>query len=288
MELSASKNPSYSFSGRLKNGHISDHITSLLDHFNQHSGQRISVDDIDSVFGFTDRYCPLYGGRSYDAYEPAKIQITDEELRWMYDTGINLKLAVSAPKVSRHEYLSCRSFFDHYYRKGNTLIITNDRFAEWVREDYPDYLIEASVIRDTNNQEAIKTATVIYDYIVIPIILNDDTIFLENIEDKEQIRLFVNTECSYNCLSKICYSVQSNINKKYKRIDKFQCSVGLVPRAHVNAQRDWENWYFDIDSYIAMGFRSFKVLTPKFYSSLVYDPMKLTRPTGSEPPTVES
>jgi len=279
MESNPSRASSYSFSGRIKNSHISEHIAYLLEHFNRYSGQHISINDIDSVFGFTDRYCSLYGGRSFNAYEPARIQITDDEISWMYDVGIGLKIALSAPKVSRKEYLACRTYLDRYYRKGNTLIITNDKFAEWIREDYPDYLIEASVIRNTDSQEAIKSAAQIYDYIVVPIILNDDSIFLGNIEDKEKIRLFVNAECSYNCPSRICYSVQSNINKRKKTIEKFQCSVGLVPRTQVDAERDWENWYFDIDAYIQMGFRSFKVLTPKFYSSLVYDSMRLSSNT---------
>ena len=225
MESNPSRASSYSFSGRIKNSHISEHIAYLLEHFNRYSGQHISINDIDSVFGFTDRYCSLYGGRSFNAYEPARIQITDDEISWMYDVGIGLKIALSAPKVSRKEYLACRTYLDRYYRKGNTLIITNDKFAEWIREDYPDYLIEASVIRNTDSQEAIKSAAQIYDYIVVPIILNDDSNFLGNIEEKKKIRLFVNAECSYNCPSRICYSVQSNINKRKKTIEEFLYSI---------------------------------------------------------------
>jgi collagenase-like PrtC family protease len=52
------------------------------------------------------------------------------------------------------------------------LPLTNDELAGWIRADFPDYKLEASVIK--------------------------------NIDNKENITLFANAGCAYTCPSKIC------------------------------------------------------------------------------------
>ena len=83
-------------------------------------------------------------------------------------------------------------YLEKYYRPGNAIIVTNDNLARWIRADFPDYHLEASVIKNINTLEKIEKASRIYDTVVLPMPCNQDEAFLKSIEDKSIIRLFAN------------------------------------------------------------------------------------------------
>ena len=84
--------------------------------------------------------------------------------------------------VERDEYERNLPFFQKYHRRGNFVIVTNDRFARWIRQDFPFYQIDASVIKNIKTHRKIEEALEIYDSVVLPMRLNEDFDFLEKIE----------------------------------------------------------------------------------------------------------
>ena len=92
--------------------------------------------------------------------------------------------------------------------------------------------------------------------------MNDDIEFLKKIKDKEQIRLFINAECSYTCPKKVCYNLTSKINAGTE--EKMQCSfweLGLE-RTFYNDDINWSEYYFDKSKFDKMGFSKYKLVPP--------------------------
>ncbi len=208
---------------------------------------QIPVGSIDSVFGFVER-STLYGGRQF-----IRPQLTDRDCDFLYEHGSGVKLPLSNHFVTEVEYKQNQPLLAKYHRKGNQLVIVNDDLARWVRRDYPDYFLEASMIKDIRTQKKIRKAQEIYDTVVLPMDLNNDTRFLKSIEDKSRIRLFSNAGCAYKCPLKLCYKSFSKLNK-FRGDATFKCSQSDFFRVH------HEMVDFDMDRLFDLGFRKFKVL----------------------------
>ena len=83
----------------------------------------------------------------------------------------------------------------------------------WIRDDFPDYRLDASVIKNLKSSEKIDEAWELYDSVVLPMSVNEDLEFLEQTENKDKITLFANAGCALTCPSKICYVSMSKSNK---------------------------------------------------------------------------
>ena len=238
--------------------HIKAFLDSHIRHAEEHSNFSFGYDDIDSVFGQTEEHCPLYGGRPAETPEMLELDI-----KWIYDKGIGMKLTLQNKFITDDK--ESKPFLKEYHRKGNAVITATDKLAEYIRNDFPDYKIEASCIQDITDNEHYekKVATGLYDTIVLPIHCNDDLKFIESIKRKDLLRLFMNIECSYNCPSKVCYGTTSKINREEKR--KFMCSLihlGME-RSFYNDDINWSEFYFDLPMYEKMGISKFKLVPPK-------------------------
>ena len=189
--------------------HIKAFLDSHIRHAEEHSNFSFGYDDIDSVFGQTEEHCPLYGGRPAETPE-----MFGKDIEWIYDKGIGLKLTLQNKFITDDKYKESKPFLKEYHRKGNAVITATDKLAEYIRNDFPDYKIEASCIQDIVSAEKLeqKISLGLYNTVVLPIHMNDDIKFLEGIKDKEKIRLFLNVECSYLCPKKVCYGTTSKIN----------------------------------------------------------------------------
>ena len=208
----------------------------------------IPVEQIDSFFGFTTEKSTLYGGRMYD-----KTEISAYDLRSMYKMGINLRLPLSNHDASPEEYEANTPLFEKHHRPGNSIIITNDNLARWIRKDFPDYRLEASVIKNINSLKKIDKVAGIYDSIILPMSANEDEAFLISIENKAQITLFANAGCALTCPSKMCYPSISKANKTGD-ISLFECSQELKYRELLGMHD------FDLDYLEGLGFHRFKLL----------------------------
>lgn len=204
--------------------------------------------NITSVFGFLEEFSPLYGGRVYSGAE-----ITSEDVSYLYSHGISIKILLSANKATKEEYEESKELLDKYHKEGNTVAIVNDDLARWIKRDYPKYLVEASVIKNTKFSQVDKVLS-LYDTVVLPMFMNDDIEQLKEVKQKDKVILFGNAGCAYNCPSKICYSAVSKHNKGLGR-SAIMCSMQTIPRPRVGLH------FFDLDLLKKTGFNSFKFVT---------------------------
>lgn len=208
----------------------------------------IPVAQIDSFFGFTTDKSTLYGGRIHGGTE-----LSAYDLKSMYGMGIGLRLPLTNHYASPEEYAASIPMLERHHRPGNSIIVTNDDLARWIRRDFPEYRLEASVIKNIDSLEKIDKASGIYDSIILPMSANEDEAFLASIGNKDQITLFANAGCALTCPSKICYP---SISKANKTGDKslFRCSQQLKYRELLGMQD------FDLEHLESLGFHRFKLL----------------------------
>jgi len=276
-----------SCSGR-KDWHI--HIRDWLDlqksHAKIHSNFEFDYEDIDYAFGVVEGYSPLKGGR---ITPEGGFNITKLDIYWLYDHNIGIKMPLSSKTFSDDMYKESLDVLKRYHRKGNGIIVSTDKLAECIKNDFPDYKIEASCIQDItdNKHYEKKVALGLYDTIVLPIHSNDDMKFIESIKRKDLLRLFMNVECSYNCPSKVCYNTTSIYNKDSASgtATKMQCSfydLGLE-RTFYNDDINWSEFYFDLPMYEKMGISNFKLVSPWEYQQrtfIMYEKNKAAMPVS--------
>lgn len=207
----------------------------------------LRLDSIESLFGFVE-YSPLYGGRPFKQRE-----LSERDVRQLNNSGIGVRLPLSNHVVSREEYHESFEFLSRYHRKPNSVIVTNDDLARWIREDFPNYRIDASVIKNINNTHKLDEALKLYDEVVLPMTANEDCEFLKSIEARDRITLFANAGCAFTCPSRICYASISKMNKNTPGVS-FACSQSFKEREQLGMID------FDLEPLVAMGFRSFKLL----------------------------
>ena len=239
--------------------HISDWIDFERAHAKIHSGFEFDYEDIDYAFGTVEGITSMWGGRYRDG-----INITRADIYWLYDKGIGYKATLSGLTMSDDDYKQTHTLLQYYHREGNAILTGTNKLAERIKNDFPKYKIEASAVMDIQTKEELNKAidTGLYDTIVLPICMNDDIDFLEGIENKDQIRLFINAECSYTCPKKICYATIGQINKQTRQPEKMMCShYDLnMPRTFYDDSIDWQNFYFDKDKFDNMGFSNYKIV----------------------------
>ena len=206
------------------------------------------VGKIESVFGFLERV-PIYGGRAFRDSE-----LSDSDVQWMYDNNIGLRIPTSGN--SWKNYGTLIPFLDKYHRAGNSLIIVDDDFCDWVKVNFPLYKLEASVIKNIHTLEEIDTVLQKYDTVTLPMYCNDLPELLTSITDKSRIRLFANCRCAYKCKTFVCYDAISKFNAKVTEpFDPAPCK---------NPNKSPEDYgEFDVEKLITMGFNNFKLIPTK-------------------------
>lgn len=205
---------------------------------------------ISTVWGFVE-HCSLYGGRVF-----VKREISETDVNELYDAGIGLKLPISSVTATHDDYIASKEFLRKYHVDGNSVIVVRDDLAEWIKNDFPKYKVEASAIKNIKTLDSIQEASKLYDSIVLRSFMNDNPDFLINIPNKDQITLFLTYGCSHGCNSKICYTDMSRVNvvpPEQRGEFVIRCSQEKFPEPDV-----YYNW--DIDPFVAMGFSSFKVM----------------------------
>ena len=102
------------------------------------------------------------------------------------------------------EYEQNLPLFEKYHNAMNSIIVTNDDLARWIRRDFPNFTLDGSAIKNIKTHRKIEQALDIYDSVVLPMRLNEDFDFLERIDAKDKIILFANAGCALTCASKLC------------------------------------------------------------------------------------
>lgn len=208
----------------------------------------VPLREIDSLFGFVER-STLYGGRYFSRRE-----ISDRDVRQLNNAGIGIRLPMSNHDVERDEYVANLPLLNKYHRPGNSVIVTNDQLAKWIRSDFPQYRLDASVIKNIKTQRKLEQAYDLYDSVVLPMKINKDFDFLKKIDEKDKITLFANAGCAMTCPSKLCYLSFSKMNKG--KGGDFQCALMFKER-ELPGMVD-----FKLRPYVDLGFHRFKLLRP--------------------------
>jgi len=206
----------------------------------------LALNEIDSLFGFVEK-STLYGGRGFTHRE-----LSDRDVGQLNGAGIGIRIPMSNHKAELREYRLNMWLLRKYHVPGNSIICTNDDLARWIRADFPDYRLDASVIKNIKTHKKIEAAMEIYDSVVLPMPVNEDLEFLAEIRNKDKITLFANAGCALTCPSRICYVSISEINKG--RGGEFQCSQPLKDRDLLGMVD------FPLQPYIDLGFHRFKLL----------------------------
>jgi len=206
----------------------------------------LPLHEIDSLFGFVER-STLYGGRKF-----VKRELSDRDVFQLNNAGIGVRIPMSNHFVERSEYEQNQSLLERYHNSLNSIIVTNDDLARWIREDFPSYTLDGSVIKNIKTHKKIEEALELYNAVVLPMKLNEDLGFLDDIKQKDKIILFANAGCALTCPSKLCYRSLSKINKFQG--GEFQCSQPIKERDHLGMVD------FPLKPYTDMGFHHFKLL----------------------------
>jgi hypothetical protein len=207
------------------------------------------------VFGFVE-FCTIYGGRPFFGRE-----LSDADIKTMYDNGIGLRLPLTNHFVSQDEYKQYANLLDKYHRKGNSVITVSDDLAIWIKNDYPQYAVTASAIKDISSLDRITTANKIYDSVALPMRCSQNFDFLASIPNKDRITLFGNASCGINCPKVLCYEAISRGMKTSGT--GFVCSMLTVPRKFLGPVD------FDIAKLANLGFNQFKLLNYKNFFEAV-------------------
>ena len=203
---------------------------------------------ITGVYGFMEEYSPLYGGRIYQGTE-----ITKPDFKFLRDNNLQLKINLTGHRATEKEYEDSRELLNAYYYKNNVISVVDDNLAKWIKRDYPNYILEASVIKKVSFDTLDKTLK-LYDQVVLPMALNDNLVELEGVKEKDRVILFANAGCGYTCKHQICYSSVSKINKREKGAE-YLCSEKLKPR------KEFKLYEFDVELLKSIGFKNFKYLS---------------------------
>ena len=206
----------------------------------------IALREVESLFGFVEG-STLYGGRVF-----RRPELSARDVYQLNNAGIGVRLPISNHFVERSEYEANRPFLEKYHNPINSVIVTNDDLATWIRDDFPDYHIDASVIKNIKTYRKIDKALELYDSVVLPMRLNEDLDFLEKVAAKDRIILFATAGCALTCPSKLCYPSISRINKGNG--GKLQCSRKIKDR-DIFGMVD-----FPLQPYVDRGFHRFKLL----------------------------
>jgi len=209
----------------------------------------IPLASIGSMFGFVER-CTLYGGRKFGGRE-----LSERDVAQLNNAGIGIRLPLSNHYATQGEYEASMPLLEKYHHEPNSVIVTNDDLARWIRADFPQYRIDASVIKNINTLKKLDKALKIYDEVVLPMAANENFPFLESIEAKHRITLFANAGCAFTCPSKTCYVSISKSNKGDPK-QPFTCSQSTKEREQLGMID------FELQPLVDLGFRSFKILRP--------------------------
>ena len=211
----------------------------------------VKTENIRSVFGNTAMHSPLYGGRPFRM----RYAITRAHLATMYDHNIGLALTLTNHFFNDQAYKDSLPLLREYHRKGNSVVCTNDALAQRLKNDFPDYELKASVIKNLNTVEEITQALELYDAITLPMELNNDNALLEALPHPEKIILFGNAGCALTCPSRDCYMGISKL--MFGMGTGSTCSRKRLPRKRKGYI------YFDIGTLKKKGFSQFKLIPTK-------------------------
>ena len=243
-------NRKFIVSGRALNKPILDSITTRYRRFLGHG-------IIDSVFGFAVGHSPLYGGRPYREEDC----LPEDQINQLMNYNIGFELTLSSHYFSDDLYKKTIPILERFEHQRNGVICVNDNLAKRIKQDFPLYTVRASAIKKIGSHRQIEQALELYDSITLPPwIVDKGDSFLQKIEAKNRIVLFLTMRCGYFCREKDedrCYQHFSDYNLNLS--GNFQT---LSCMQQLEGQRKVPDQFIelDINDPIFEGFTYFKLI----------------------------
>lgn len=194
-------------------------------------------------------------------------QLSDADIKNLNNAGIGFRIPITNHFFTAAEYERSRPFLEKYHKEGNALIVLNDELVKIIRQDFPLYKFEGSMIKNIKTYKQIDDALKIFDTVVLPMEANDNIQFLEKAVPKHRITLFATAGCAYRCPARTCYRRVSRVNKFLAADNVLMnitgyimypfsrgCSRRKLKRALMGSVR------FDVRRYQEIGYSSFKVI----------------------------
>ena len=116
----------------------------ILQYLSRNFGS-LPLEQIESVFGFVER-TNLYGGRIFE-----RPQLSNGDVIQLHKMGIGVRIPLTNHFASEDEYIKTTLMIKKYHNSLNSIICTNDNLAVWIREEFPQYEIEVSVINNLSS-----------------------------------------------------------------------------------------------------------------------------------------
>lgn len=205
---------------------------------------------IESFFNSMKARSRLYGGRPC----PESYSFSDQHAQALNQRGIGITLTLSNHYFNEQAYEETRPILEKLDNSINSLVIANDELATNIARDFTQIRRKASVIKLINTVDDIHKALELYHSVVLHPSLNDDAEFLQSIDCKNQIVLFANSRCLYQCENPICYKYISKQMITDGKWDKTVC--------HYKDNREEVGGYtvFDLGKPHFDGFTSYKLI----------------------------
>lgn len=186
--------------------------------------------------------------------------------------GISLFLTFSNYKLQEKDLYdaNCNKLLKQINEYHGGVIVGSDLLAQYIRCNYPQIKITASVLRSVNCEEKRSVEFYLslekhYNYIV----LHPDDIFnnslLQSIKNRNKYEILVNEECIYKCSNRkyhddlICslYAKDREVSKQdVMKFEKSFCPVNK--HDFINKQRCTLNLN-DLEHYFKLGYNTFKI-----------------------------
>lgn len=206
----------------------------------------LRFNQITSVYGFVNEFCVLYGGRSFKE----EFTMSFNDIDALYDNNIALRLPLTNQLITLEDYKNSKQVLAKYHRKGNRVIVTKTELAEWIRNDYPEYKIDCSTIKNIAPEKIDSVLdNGLWDTVVLSARFNPELDRITQIKNKDKVVVFANSKCGWTCQTPTCYMQVSQHN------------LGLEETYVCSEDGGLEKVVFDIDKLVELGFSRFK-LTP--------------------------
>jgi len=195
---------------------------------------KLPKEQIDSVYGFINRYAPLYGGRVWGKADKG---LSIEKILALNYNQIAFGLAISNSFFEERAYFKTKRVIEKMPNHDlNYVIIANDELSMRVRKDFPNLKQKMSCIQEVDSLDGIYDKLSLYDEITLHVDQNLRAGFISSIPEdlKSKVILFGIGQCATFCKNKICYTGVSlkNLkkeNKGYSCIKKVESSPNKPP-----------------------------------------------------------
>lgn len=221
--------------------------------------------NINAVYG-NFQFCVWDGGRNFPSYSQASF----EEMQRIINTytnefDVDIRLVFTNNQLKETDYYNrfgnlCLTLCEN---ERNEVVVGDDKFKEYIKENYPKYKIISSTTKCLNKEELLKEFDKDYNLICLDYNLNSNIDLLKtfNKDQKEKTEFLVNAICPPGCpYRRQHYIANSLYHLSYGKAYHMDCKIksGILSKETMEYKNNLS--YQKIkDIYYPLGFKYFKL-----------------------------